>query len=343
MRVRKNIPLSKYTTLKTGGRARYMAWIEDEKELEKVIQIAKSKGLDFDVLGGGSNVLAPQKGFDGLIIKINIYEKSYDSQGKTTLLKVGAGQNWDSLVKETTSKGLWGIENLSGIPGTVGAAPIQNIGAYGQEVSKCIEYVKVFSLEKMNYFKLKPEACKFGYRDSIFKNTNNSLIITEVAFRLQDNSSPCLEYNDLRDYFSDYDYSPNVKDVRKAVLDIRKNKFPSKKEFGTAGSFFKNPVISQSKYNELKGYYENLPGHEKDNGQIKIPLAWIFDKLFDLNGYSEKGVRFFEKQPLVVVNEGRASSKDILKVTQKVARKVKNELGIELQREVRGLEGMGAG
>ena len=296
----------------------------------------------------------------------------------TELVVAGAGESWDALVAQAVGRGLWGVENLSGIPGTVGAAPIQNIGAYGTEVKNTIEWVEVFDTKTGKSKKFSNEKCEFGYRDSIFKHPEGkSLIVTRVALRLKKSGTPNLEYKDLKNYFGRGEQEsrtpppfqggdkrggsfPSLEEIRRAVLEIRSKKFPDLREFGTAGSFFKNPVISKEKFDELKKKFPNLPGFElrikparlqpdrivlagnsRSGGgeglKIKIPLAWILDNVCGLKGYRKGDVALFEQQPVVLVNFGNASAKEIQAFAKEVSLCVKEKTDIEIEWEVQSI------
>lgn len=339
--------------MKIGGTARYFCPVEKAEELTEVLAFAREKKIECAVLGGGSNTLIADADIDALIIKIDIKGIDWNARGTdaeeergthTELLVVGAGENWDGLVAKAVKRGLWGIENLSGIPGTVGAAPIQNIGAYGMEIKETLAWVEVFDTKTGKSRELSTKECEFGYRDSVFKHPKGkSLIVTRVALRLKRNGIPDLEYRDLQERFKIYDVrlkkeKPTLREIRKAILEIRSRKFPDLRECGTAGSFFKNPVISRRKFNELKKRHPALPGFElkiKDKGlRIKMSLAWVLDNICDLKGYAKGNVRLFEHQPIVLVQNGSASCTEVEAFAKEIAERVKKKTGIEIEWEV---------
>ena len=327
------------------------------------------------------------------------------------LVVAGAGENWDALVSEAVKRGLWGIENLSGIPGTVGAAPIQNIGAYGTEIKETVKWVEVFDTRTGTFKQLSNADCRFAYRDSIFKKPEGrSFIVTRVALRLKKSGVPNLEYKDLKNYFFGETHSSFPKGggesasrrvlnpsppsavlplrkgelltlaaIRAAVLLIRSKKFPDLNQFGTAGSFFKNPIVSKEKFDELKKKYPDLPGFLiscspfpkgstpsseegfKSSGlpvrrlaggedsatsfkkggieeRVKIPLAWVFDNICGLKGFEKGNVRLFEKQPIVLVQNGSASSEEIESFAKEIAENVKEKTGIDVEWEVQSIK-----
>jgi UDP-N-acetylmuramate dehydrogenase len=271
-------------------------------------------------------------------------ENQFPKEKDAVLVTVGAGESWDALVAESVRRGLWGIENLSGIPGTVGAAPIQNIGAYGVELQDVLQWVEALDAKTGKLRCLSNRECFFGYRDSIFKTPKGKdLIITRVALRLSKNGKPHLEYKDLREKFP----IPNSQfpiqnltptDIRKAVLEIRSRKFPDLREYGTAGSFFKNPIISQRQFDTLKKRYPDLPGFElrmKDEGlRMKIPLAWILDHICGLKGFKKGAVTLFERQPIVLTAMPGATAEEIKKFAEEVIRRVHAKTGIAVEYEV---------
>jgi len=242
---------------------------------------------------------------------------------------IGAGENWDSLVEESVEKKLYGLENLSLIPGTVGAAPIQNIGAYGSEAKDTIESVYVLDIKKDEYKTIKNIDCDFSYRDSMFKKEKNRYVIISVTFILNKNGKLNLEYGDLKNI-----KNPSLKKVREAVIDIRKRKLPDVKEYGTAGSFFKNLIVSCPKAKELLAKYPDMILHEVNDKKVKIPLAWILDHVCGFRGVRIGDVGIYKNQALVIVNYGNASAQDINSLAQKMAKAVYGKTGINIEPEV---------
>ncbi len=339
MNIEQNVPLAQLTTFRVGGVARYFVSVKSVPELTEAVSFAKEEGLPFFVLGGGSNTLVPDFGFPGLVIKNEIRGIKMKEEDGAFILEVGAGENWDDFVNFTVSQGLYGLENLSYIPGNVGGAPVQNIGAYGAEVKDTIEGVEVFDPEKMEFRTLSNEACGFSYRDSIFKHKKGSrLVITKVIFKLSKQGRVNIGYKDLKERFKDrYSSDVALSEVREAVVDIRKNKLPDWKVVSTAGSFFKNPIITKSHFEKLKKMYPEITGFSEGN-KVKVPLAWILDKVCDLKGMEEGNVGLFPKQPLAVVNLGDATFDEIKQFTDKIAALIKEKTEIEVEWEVRVLK-----
>lgn len=333
MKLEEHVPLKTLTTLKVGGNARYVATCASEEEIQEVIAFAKERSLPFLVLGGGSNVLPDDEGYDGVVIMLSFKEISFSEDGEQTLVIAGASVGWDDLVSLVVERGLWGIENLAGIPGTVGGAPVQNIGAYGAELKDVLSYIEVFDASTGTLRTLTSEECAFGYRESLFKQ-NPSLIILRVALSLTRNGTPNLSYKDLRSYSESPLTTPS--EIAEAVRAIRSRKFPDLSVCGTAGSFFKNPVVSEEAYKALTERYKDLPGFPT-NGGIKISLAWLLDNVLSLRGFCINQVRLFEAQPLVLVAEEGATAKDISLLAEEVATRVFDATGITLEREVRTL------
>ena len=243
----------------------------------------------------------------------------------------------------TVKKDLYGLENLSGIPGTVGASPVQNIGAYGQEVKNVFCSLKTIDAETGEEKVFNNSDCQFAYRDSIFKRkenpsngrAGNKYIITEVTFLLKKNSQPNIGYKDLQLYFlSKGACKPSLAEVRAAVLEIRAKKFPDLKTTGLAGSFFKNPIINQKEYDKLKEKFPGLPGFAEPNNKVKVPLAWVLDTICKLKGYKEGKVGLYEKQPIILVNFGGATEKEVSTFAQKITKIVKEKTDLNIGWEV---------
>lgn len=355
MNIQEHISLKELTTMKIGGVARFFCMVTSEADMREAFAFAKEKGIVVTILGGGSNVLVGSDEIHALVIKVDVRGVEWKDEGDTVLVIGGAGQSWDALVAEAVRRELWGIENLSGIPGTVGAAPIQNIGAYGTEVKEVIEWVEVFDIALGKLRQLTNAECRFAYRDSIFKHEGKKLMVTKVAVRLKKAGVPNLEYKDLKRYFA-HDPAPSLVRIRATVLEIRSKKFPDLNEFGTAGSFFKNPIIPKAQFDELQKKYPDLPGFPmdadirgfgntrmladdslriKDKGlRIKIPLAWILDNICGLKGYEKGNVKLFEKQPIVLVQNGSASAEEIESFAKEISDRVREQTGIIVEWEV---------
>ena len=337
MKIEKEVGLGMLTTMKAGGPARFFATAQTDAEIRDATLFAEAEGVSLFVLGEGSNILVSDNGIPGLVLKLGTRKIAFEDYEKgQTLLTADGGAHWDTLVQEAVLKNLSGIENLSLIPGTAGAAPVQNIGAYGREVADTLLWVEVFDQNTKKQKRLGKEECGFSYRESIFKKKEGgSLIITRIALLLHPDGTPHTAYKDVREYFETrHINAPTLADTRRAVIDIRTRKLPDLARVGTAGSFFKNPVITKEKYGALRTAYPDLPGFALTDGNIKVPLAWILDHTCGLRGYREGAVGLYEGQPLAIVNYGGATAEEIRTFADTVARAVEEKTGILPEYEV---------
>ncbi len=332
MRTEHGQPLSSLTTMKVGGVASIVVTLESPEELPAALALATEEGLPWKVLGGGSNVVFPDAGFAGVLIRLPEGEVAEEGEGRERTLVASAGYSWDALVADSVARGLWGLENLAGIPGTVGATPIQNVGAYGIEIADVLAWVEVYDTESGTSMRMRASDCEFGYRDSIFKR-ERTRIITRVAFSLSTNPLPNLGYRDLATYFADAHSEPTLAAIREAVLLIRRSKFPDLRAVGTAGSFFKNPIIDCREAGALRERYPELPVYPVGE-RCKVSLAWILDHVCGLRGYTVGSVGLYERQPLVVVAHEGATASDLDKLAADVAERVNDATGITIEREV---------
>lgn len=336
MKIKENLDLKFLTTFRTGGKARFFCPVKNERELIQALNFAEENNLPFFILGGGSNILVSDSGFSGLAIKMENKGVEFEENREGgVIVNAMAGEDWDSLVLKCVEKSLWGIENLSMIPGTVGAAPVQNIGAYGSEIKDVIDSVRTYDLNKKEFIEFNNKECLFEYRSSIFKKEFPRYIIVSVKIKLKIFGKPNLNYKDLKDYFSKEKEEPSLYSVRKAVIDIRKNKLPDIKEVGTAGSFFKNPIIDISKAKELKDRYKELPIYPEGDNMSKVSLAWIIDNICGYKNIKKGNVGTYKNQALVIVNEGNATSEEIKSFAREIGNKVKEKTGLDIEPEVR--------
>jgi len=333
MIVRENVSLATQSTLRVGGEARFVIECVGTQDVASGIQFAKERDLPWSVLGSGSNILAKDEPYEGVVLLMRIPGITVVESEDAVMLSAGAGVEWDMLVREAAVRDLWGLENLAGIPGTVGAAPVQNIGAYGAEVKDTLYAVDVFDSEKGSMDTMHAEDCAFGYRDSCFKH-DARFVILSVSFRLTRFGAPNIDYKDLnlvREQGIDLSTPAAIGD---AVRTIRARKFPDLAKVGTAGSFFKNPTIPEDTFNSLKKQYEALPGFPNEHG-VKIPLAFILDKVLNLRGHAEGNVSLFENQPLVLVAQNGATQREVDTFATDIAARVYDVTGIVVEREVR--------
>lgn len=329
-----NHPLKSYNTFGVDATARYFFEFTEPDDLETFIC---SKGqwndLPLFILGGGSNVLFTGH-FNGLVLHPNIPGiGKVREERQNVWMEVGAGEVWDDFVQYCADWQLGGVENLSLIPGLTGAAPVQNIGAYGQEVSNVIELVKGYDLQLNKYVELSAAECKFSYRNSIFKNElKNRVVITSVIFRLEKFPIFNLKYGQLEEYVNGLG-EINLLNIRQAVINIRSSKLPDVGELGNAGSFFKNPVVDAAKAIKLKQQFPELPVYPVDEEHVKLAAGWLIEKS-GLKGRREGNVGVHEKQALVLVNHGGATGPEVYAFSEKVMKTVSDMFGVDLEREV---------
>jgi len=337
MKIEENKSLKELTTFKIGGSARYFCEPKNIPELKEAVLFARDKKLNIFILGGGSNLVVSDNGWDGLVIKPNFFgiKEEYINDSAVKIIS-GASVVWDDLVEFSVSKNLFGLENLSGIPGRVGASPVQNIGAYGVEAKDVISQVTAFNMSTFSVEEFLNKDCQFAYRDSFFKSKKGkSYIITEVTFGLTKNGEINLSYKDVEEYFKNNNISnPKLKDVREAVIFIRKNKLPDLETTGTAGSFFKNVVVSQEKFLELKNKYPLIPFFPASKEMIKVPIAWILDNVCHLKGFKMGNVGLYEKHPLIFINKGNGTAKEIKQLMEFVSQKFREVIDLTLEPEV---------
>jgi len=334
--IKTDVHLKDLTTFRLGGPAEYTVDITNLDELREALLFAQKEHISFKVIGGGSNILAKDAGMKGLLIRNHIKGIKYTSEADYVFVSAGAGESWDALVADTVEKGLFGLENLSLIPGTVGASPIQNIGAYGVEVKKTIHSVEVYDVQESVITHFSNAECQFGYRDSIFKRPGGErYIVLRVTFRLKETGDTFIGYRDLADYFVRIGIArATPAEVREAVIEIRTAKLPDTTKVGTAGSFFKNPVVTSEQFDELKKKFPDLPGYAED-GAMKISLGWVLDKMLNMRGVCMGDACVHDRQALVIINKGNATSSDVDMLAQDIEKKVVELLGINIEREVR--------
>ena len=334
IRFSENYSLKKHNTFGIDAKAKFFFEFTEREDLKVFLDSNKTwKEEKVYVLGEGSNTLFLDD-FDGLVIHPNVpgmYPVNEDHQH--IWMEAGAGENWDEFVKYTVDYRLGGIENLSLIPGTIGAAPVQNIGAYGQEVQHVVEKVKGYDLKKNEPLEFSAEACEFGYRNSIFKRElKQQFIITSVVFKLSKFPQFILSYEKVEDKVNELG-GADLQNIRQAVMDIRTSKLPDVKELGNAGSFFKNPEVDEAFAQELMDKFEGIPVYPAGNGKIKIAAGWMIDRL-GWKGYREGDAGVHEKQALVLVNYGKVTGKQLYNLSEKIRQSVNEKFGISLEREV---------
>jgi len=346
MQIKPNFPLASLTTFRIGGLAKYYVKISSQDELFEALQFANTEKLELLVLGGGSNMLVSDKGFDGLVVDIDLKGIEINDVEAGVEMKIAAGENWDDVVALATLKELWGVENLSNIPGKTGAFPVQNVGAYGQEASQVVKEVEVWDIVEEKKRVIPNIECGFEYRKSNFNSEwKNKFIILSVTLSLKKDPAPNLSYSDVHKYFEDKSITtPTIVEIRKAVIEIRSNKFPDLNELGCAGSFFKNIILTPQQYFDLeKKLADNfseeiverlreIKNRFRQIKSIKIPAAFLID-ICGLKGKTIGGAKLWEKQPLVIVNTGTATALDVAGLFKVVQKQVFNSTGIVLMPE----------
>ncbi len=336
MEVESNKSLKELTTFRIGGNAKFFCVIKNEHDILEAVEFADGNKIPFFILGGGSNILISDEGFPGLVAKMEMrgIDISEDQFGLAHVT-VKAGEDWDEFVGQMAKKGFYGLENLSLIPGTVGAAPVQNIGAYGSEVRDTIDTVRVFDTQTGQFINMTSLDCHFQYRDSIFKKSGSRYIIASVTFILKKNGRVNTEYKDIKEYLNNKGIKePSLLEVRDAVVAIRTNKLPDVKKIGTAGSFFKNPIVGRSQAHALKEKYPDLPIYPADQNHDKLSLAWVIDHICEYKGVSKGNVGTYKNQALVIVNNGKATAKEIKDFANEISQTVKEKTGIQIEPEV---------
>ncbi len=335
MDVHTQIPLKNYTTMRLGGPARFMSEVHTAAEVGPVCKNALAQNVPIFVLGGGSNVLAHDEGYAGLILRNRIpgFEVIADTPADTTI-KAGAGENWDEVVRRTVKMGLSGIEALSAIPGTAGAAPVQNIGAYGQEISETLVSLEAYDMKTDQHVVLQNADCNFSYRDSIFRSTAaGRYVITSITLQLSKDAPQPPFYKALQDYFDTSGvtfFTPQV--IRDAVTAIRKEKLPDPKERPNVGSFFKNAIVEDWQLTDLKNQYPDIPTYDLPDGRFKIPTGWLIEQT-GLKGQLINGIRVHDKNALVLINESATSFSDLDAARKQVAGAVRDTFRITIEQE----------
>lgn len=332
-----NVPLQAYSTMRLGGVAAHLVEITDRFQVKEAVEWAESRSLPFIVIGDGSNIVWKDSGFPGLVIvnKIKRFEL-YKQDDEVTYITAGSGENWDSVVERAVAEGLSGIETLSLIPGTAGATPVQNVGAYGTEISDVLMTLEAYDTEEKQLVTVRGSECEFAYRTSKFKTTEKSrYAITAITLRLTKNRMKPPFYGALQRYLTEKnitDYSPQS--IRDAVITIRSSKLPDPKVYANNGSFFQNPIVEQTAIRHLIDFYPELMYWEIDSTRVKVSAAWLVEHAgFKDYHDDETGMSTWKKQPLVFVNEHAQSTEDLLKFKAKIVTAVKEKFGIELQQE----------
>lgn len=340
--IQKDVSLAELTTLKIGGKAKFFVEAKSESEVIEALQYASETNLETFIIGGGSNILIADEGFDGLVLQIALKGVSKEKRdAESVLVEAKAGEDWDNFVAFCIENNLQGVECLSGIPGLIGGTPVQNVGAYGQEVSETIVSVRCFDRKEKRFDQLTNADCKFSYRTSIFNSSaKNRYIVLAVTFALRLNAAPKIIYRDLQQFFQDK--QPSLRETREAVLKIRREKSmvidDSDPNSKSAGSFFKNPIVTKDKFAEIEKRANllklgNVPSFNFDENFLKIPAAWLIEKSGFCKDFRFGRVGISSKHTLAIVNLGGATAKDVINFKNEIQARVKEKFDIELNPE----------
>jgi UDP-N-acetylmuramate dehydrogenase len=345
MLLQENVPLAPLTTFRLGGPARFFVEAKSAPDVQEAVTFAQSKSLPLFILGGGSNLVVADSGWPGLVLKIAIsgieQRPGNDDEGKV-LFDAGAGESWDRFVSNAVMARCAGVECLSGIPGSVGGTPVQNVGAYGQEVSETIESVEVYDREDGQVRELCREACGFTYRSSIFNTTERGrFIILRVTYALTPGGEAHLEYADLKRHFEGREARPNLAETREAVRHIRARKgmliVAGDPDCQSAGSFFKNPVLSEQQHADLQKRAEAkglaLPSYPALEKSRKVSAAWLVEKSGFARGYGFGHVGISSKHALAIVNRGEATAAEVLALKDQIQQRVEELWAVKLEPE----------
>ncbi|QQS23378.1 UDP-N-acetylmuramate dehydrogenase [bacterium] len=346
MQITENAQLAPYTTFYIGGPARYLIFAQDDSEVIEAIKFVKSKNLPHLIFGGGSNMLVSDNGFDGVAIRIeSVGMDIIEDSPESVTLKIASGEVWDDAVRLAVEENWWGIENLSHIPGFVGAFCVQNVGAYGQEASDVVQSAEVYDIERDEVLVMPAADLNFGYRSSIFNTTQKGrYIILSTTIKLIKNGKPNLSYGDLASYFQNF--TPSIEQIREAVIEIRNKKFPfpSEPTKGNSGSFFRGPLLSRNEFVQLNekikqnfpeaaDKFDNMENKLKVSQGYKTPAAFLID-LCGLKGKTVGGAKINEDQPAIILNfTGHATSDDVMTLYKEVSSVVYEKTGVNLGME----------
>ena len=335
MDIHTNIPLKNYLTMKIGGPARFMADVTKVEDITTIVQNARQQQLPIYIIGGGSNVIAHDEQYEGIVVRNRI--KGFEvlrEDSNSAVLKLGAGEIWDEIVQKTTEVGLTGIEAMSGIPGTCGAAPVQNIGAYGQEIADTLLELEAYDTSTDQVVTLTNDQCQFSYRNSIFREeTFGRYIIISITLELYKSLPVPPFYKTLQAYLDEQQtttYTPQV--VREAVLAIRASKLPDPKQKPNAGSFFKNAVIEKWLLDELLEEYPEMPHYPMGDKSFKIPSGWLIEQC-KFKGTLLHGMRVNPDNALVLINESATGYNDLAQARETIRNTVRDTFRITINQE----------
>jgi len=338
MKYQENVSLATLTTMRLGGAARYVAEILNKDDLVAAVEFARERDLPWFVIGGGSNIVA-QGDFDGLIIlnRIKGFVK-LDEAADSAVYQIGAGEIWDSVVERLVAANLSGVEAMSAIPGVAGATPIQNVGAYGQEIADTLIELEAYDTDRDQFVTLDAEACGFSYRNSIFKNpATRHHIITSITLRLSKKPPQPPFYHSLEKYLKEHNITDfTAATIRDAVIKIRADKLPNPRQIASAGSFFKNPIVPRAVAEKLLSEFPDAPHWPMPGDKEKLAAGWLIDQA-GLKAYSSHGLQIYPKNALVVTNLSAKSAADLAKFKSEIIAQVKAKFGVTLEQEPENL------
>ncbi len=337
MNIRSNQSLLAYNTFRIDVNAKYFVEVSSVDELKEVLSSDVCKQNKLFILGGGSNLLLT-KDFDGLVIRLGIKGITVCEEGDDVYVEAGAAEIWNDFVQFNVNKGYAGIENLSLIPGTVGASPIQNIGAYGVEIKDCFHSLTAIDIETLELKKFNKDECEFSYRESVFKNKfKGKYIICSVVFKLSKIANLKLHYGAIQDELTKRNIlEPNIKDVADVVSHIRVSKLPDPSTIGNSGSFFKNPIISKTQFESIQNKFPEIVSYPVDEQHVKLAAGWLIEQC-GWKGKQIGNAGTWKNQALVIVNHGGATGKEIFDFSQAIIDSVYQRFGVSLEREVNTL------
>ncbi len=338
MQILENVSLKNYSSMKLGGNTKYLINIDSKKTLTEAFKWIKENKLAFLVIGEGNNIVWRDTGFNGVLLVNKIPGISSKQISNTELqINLGAGENWDYAVKKFTAQGYSGIENLSYIPGTCGAAPIQNIGAYGGEVSKVLDYVEVYDTKTYQFTTITASDCELGYRASRFKyKDKNRFVIVSVTITLSKQNPSKPYYDAIEKYLITNNISGEITPMlfRKIVIEIRKSRLPDPKIIPNNGSFFANPIIDKYSFNKLQTKFPDIVSWPTDDGKIKISAGWLIDQISFKDRFDpDTGIATWSQHSLTLVNKSATSTNDLINFKNQIVSKIKSKFDVELEQE----------
>ena len=335
MDIHTNIPLKNYTTMKLGGNARFIADILKPEDIPPLLDKASQQSLPAAILGGGSNTIVRDEGYDGVVLRIRIPGITTISEELNSVtIRIGAGELWDNVVAYAVDLRLSGIEAMSAIPGTAGAAPVQNVGAYGQEIGDTLVSLEAYDTETKTFVTLMNEDCRFSYRNSIFRDdAKGRYIITSITLQLSKNLPSPPFYDALQRYLDEHNITAYTHQaIRDAVIAIRKDKLPDPTERPNTGSFFKNAIIESWQLPDIQAIDPDVPYYDMGGGRYKIPTGWLIEKV-GLKGKLLHGMRVHDKNALVLINESASSYADLAEAREEITTAVRTMFRIEISQE----------